>query len=287
MRKNISKEDFRVLRNKLKVIAGKDALSPIEKLNESMFLINGFQDELKKQVRTVSFKDQMEEIYFFKFEKPEYYALKIYHVALFTLRNEKPAGTDEMIRAYLQDELAFLSRFFKQHAFYYGYYRAGFTEMDESLFLRGKLVSSPLFTELPELDADFSTGGDYLFAKFIAYESLQEYLVAELKKLDAKNTVMMSAAGNGKQYFEWTGEVVNVVELGYALYVSRQLNDAKASLGEIFRWLGESFGMELSIPANRFREIRRRKRISRTHFIDLLRDRLERYMDGEDSQEEP
>jgi len=284
MRKNISKQAFRELRVKLKLIAGREALTLIEKFNESMSLINDFLNDIREKITTVAFRDKMEEIYFFKFEKPEYYAQKIYHVNLFILVNQKPVGTDSMLKVYFLDELDFLSRFFKQHAFYYEYYRSGFTEMDEVLFLRGTLIQSPLFAELPELDPDFTTGGDYLFAKFMAYELLQEYLLEQLRKLELKDQVVLPAMGTAKKWFDWTGEMVNLVELGYALYVSGQLNNNKASLAEIFRWLEECFDVEIGIPANRFREIKRRKRISRTHFTDLLRESLLNYMDGDQTE---
>lgn len=283
MPKNISKQEFRDLRVKLKLIAAKSTLSCSQQFNESMSLITGFLDQLREQVTTVAFRDQLEEIYFFKFEKPEYYSLKIFEVARFTLVNQKPKGTPEMLRRYFMDELMFVARFFRQYGFYYEYFRSGFTELDDTLFLRGSMVQPALLAEVPELDSDFCTSGDYLFAKFMAYELLQDYILEELKQLDSQEPVVMQlGAAGAKRWLDWTGEVVNLVELGYALYVSRQMNEGKASLSEIFRWLEESFGVEIGIPANRFREIKRRKRITRTHFLDLLKVDLLRYMDKDE-----
>ncbi|MCX2479342.1 RteC domain-containing protein [Pedobacter sp. MC2016-15] len=283
MYKNIAKQDFRKLLIKLDALIADRNLSLIEKFNQSIALVNDFLHEVRSQVTSVAFQDKFEEIYFFKFEKPEYYAQKIYQVALFTLLNQKPVGTVEMIKTYFVDELAFVSRFFKQHAFYYEYYRSGFTELDEPLFLRESLIASPLLIDLPDLDPEFSTGGDYLFAKFIAYEQLRDYILDELKKLENKDASRLPSLGKDKKRFDWTGEMINIVEMGYSLYVSKQMNDGKASLADIFRWLEESFGVELGIPANRFREIKRRKRITRTHFLDSLRSDLLDYMDKDDN----
>jgi len=282
MRKNNNvKQEFRDLRLRLKGIGARDDFSLLQRFNESISLINVFLSSVRERVTTVAFKDQLEEIYFFKFEKPEYYALKIYEVSLFGILNQRPVGTDEMLRAYYLEELAFISRFFKQYAFLYEYYRSGFTQMDELLFLRDGMAPDVLLPEFWELDPEFSTPGDYLFSKFIAYESLREFILGELRVLEVRAAAVVAPLAGDKKWFDWTGEVVNLVELGYALYVSRQIGDGKVSLAEIFRWLEESFGVEVGIPANRFREIKRRKRISRTHFTDLLREALLKYMDND------
>lgn len=285
MRKNNNaKQEFRELRVRLKAVDGRESLSLLEKFNESVFLINAFLADLREQVTTVAFKDADAEIYFFKFEKPEYYSLKIYQVSLYTLLSQRPAGARDLLREYYLEELAFIARFFKQYDFMYAYFRSGFTQMDELLFLREGMAPTVLLPEVAELDPEFSTGGDYLFAKFMAYESLQDFIVGELALLDAADsgTVGMSGPGVSQKWFDWTGELINLVELGYAIYLSRQLNKEKASLGEIFRWLEVSFGVEIGIPANRFREIKRRKRMSRTHFMDYMREVLLKYMEDEE-----
>ena len=156
------------------------------------------------------------------------------------------------------------------------------TELDDLLFVRGIELSPVFILEVPELDASFCTSGDYLFAKFMAYERMQEMILAELDQLDGGERVVMAAGGTvmgGGKVLDWTGEVINLVELGYALYVSGQIGGGKAGLGEIFRWLESSFGVEIGIPANRLREIKRRKRMEKLHFILLMQEMLTEYID--------
>lgn len=284
MRKNNAKQSFRDLRSRLKTITGSDKLGLVENFNQCICLINDFLLEVRLEVTSVAFKDKMEEIYFFKFEKPEYYALKIYHVSLFTLLHQKPVGTDDHLREFYLEELRFIGRFFRQHAFHYQYYKAGYTEMDETLFVRGAEAKVLYLSEIPELDPDFSTSGDHLVAQFIAFELLQEYILEAIKNLDKEVIGNVAAPLNsGKKWFDWTGEIVNLVELGYSIYLSKQVNNEKVSLAEIFRWLEESFGVEIGIPANRFREIKRRKRLSRTHFLELMQQAMISYMDQDDN----
>lgn len=277
MRKNNFKQQFRELKSRLKLINGREEARVVQ-FRESMCLISDFLEEVRKAVAAGSFADKFEEIYFFKFEKPEFYGLKIYQALLFALDNNRPCGTEETVRAYYLEELQFISRFFRQEAFLYQYFRAGFTELDEQLFLRGAVVQTIVLPEVPELDPAFSTNGDYLFAQFTAYELLQDHLLSEIRLLDGAVPVAVNVP-SGKKWFDWKGEVINMVELGYGLFLSRQTN---AGLQEIFDWLEESFGVEIGIPANRFREIKRRKRLSRTRFTEAIRDALIAYMDKED-----
>lgn len=280
-KKNNAKQEFRDLRLKLKGIAARDDFSLLVRFNESITLINSFLAVVRERVTTVAFKDQFAEIYFFKFEKPEYYALKVYEVSLFGILNQRPVGTDDMLRDYYLEELAFISRFFKQYTFLYEYYKSGFTQMDELLFLREGMAPDVLLPEFWELDPEFSTCGDYLFSKFIAYEELRDFILGELRVLEVRASSTGVGLAGDKKWFDWTGEIINLVELGYAIYLSRQLGKDKASLTEIFHWLEVSFGVEIGIPANRFREIKRRKRLSRTHFLDRMRELLLRYMDDD------
>lgn len=276
MRKKTLKVAFRELCAEVKSITSNESLPLVERFNQAMPLVTEFLNFTRQEKAAAAFKDKFEEIYFFKFEKPEYYAQKIFLAGWFGLMSNRPAGTEEMLRAYLLEELRLIARFFGQQAFHYQYFRSGFTEMDELLFLRGVEVSPIHLPEVPELDPNFSTAGDYLFAKFIAYEALQDFILCELTKLDRQVPVGSAASA---QVFDWTGEVINLVELGYALYVSRQLNNGKASLAEIFRWLEASFGVEIGIPANRLREIKRRKRLNKLHFLLLLQESLLDYID--------
>lgn len=220
-----------------------------------------------------------EEVAFFKTVKPRFYAERMYRFERYQLVLNRPVGTDEMVRDYLEGELGVLHRFFSMYRFQYLYFKEKGCEFDGLYFVRG--VSLPYSFVSAELDveAGYSTGMDYLFAKFLAYGRLREDILSELAGLPMAVKVMEPAK---KKRFCWSGEVINLVELGYAVWLSGQLDSGKAGLQEIFRWLEESFGVEIGIPANRFREIRRRKRLSRTHFMELCQSKLLAYMDEDD-----
>ena len=258
-----------------------EKLSIEKRLAKALLLIRSLLLLLQEQVLLHPLKDKTEEIYFFKNVKPNFLAAKIFEQERYNLEQNKPVGTWKMLLAYYESELEIIRRYFRQYAYLYQYYRTGMTEMDELYFIRGAEVPSVLIPEFGEPDPKFSTCGDHLFAKFIAYEKLQEYILEQLRlgtlasQLTLPNTYQSKA-------LHWTGESINLVELGYGLLDSRQLNNGQAGVNDIFKWLEDHFNVSIGIPARRFVEIKRRKRLSRTRFLDNLRDSVNKKIEEDE-----
>jgi hypothetical protein len=81
---------------------------------------------------------------------------------------------------------------------------------------------------------------------------------------------------------QWTGSVVEWVELIYALYSVKRINNGKISLKELFLQLGEVFDFEVKEFANYFMNIKSRTNGRRTKFMDLLKDAVLGRMDNAD-----
>jgi hypothetical protein len=103
MRKNFSKQAFRDLRVALKMVNDPE-LGRVQKFNESLALINAFLQGLREKVVSAAFEDEPEVVYFFRFEKPEHSALKIFEVALFALNGQRPKGPAGMVRRFYPEE---------------------------------------------------------------------------------------------------------------------------------------------------------------------------------------
>ncbi|NRF37410.1 RteC domain-containing protein [Pedobacter sp. LMG 31643] len=125
------------------------------------------------------------------------------------------------------------------------------------------------------MDPSFSTALDYLFAKFIAFDRLKAWLLEKISVLRGGDCFGCSVAGHG-------GGGVALAELGYGLFHTGQLNDGAAGVGLIFRWLEDKFRVSIGIPAKRFMELRSRKRLSRTRFLDEMILAILKKMDQED-----
>jgi len=256
--------------------------SPLTKFNSSIGLIRAALKKLK-----IYFDDhpcdQKEEIYFFKHIKPNIYRWKIYYSELYTIEENLPTGSvDEQIN-HLKQEHYHIERFFLQYQFQYQYYKLNAVELDNLYFVRGVDLQSTLLPDVPELDPAFSTSCDYLFSKIKAYELLRDWIKERLNYLK-KNPVSLDNILQGQATTElrWTGDSINLAELGYGLYYTAQLNNGTAGIGEIFRWLEEKLGVAIGIPAKRFAAIRARKRLSRTKYIDEMKDAIDRKLEKED-----
>jgi len=269
-------------------LAGVDAAHSdvLESFGEVMAVCQGYLGELRALFDGMPPVSEAEEVCFFKSVKPRFYAERMLRFERYQLWVQRPVGTVGMLKGYLEGELEAVNRFFECYRFLYVYFKCGGSELDGVYFVRGKGLGLPMLGGGLDGDPVFSTAGDYLFAKFLALGRLREEILGELALLGGGAGMGVGGAaadaGVAERRLEWTGEVINLVELGYGLWLSGQLNGGKAGLLEIFRWLEGCFGLEIGIPANRFREIRRRKRLSRTHFMELCRERLVAYMDEDD-----
>jgi hypothetical protein len=81
---------------------------------------------------------------------------------------------------------------------------------------------------------------------------------------------------------KWTGSVVEWVELIYALYTAKRINNGKTSLKELFQQMGRIFDIEEKEFAVYFMNIKNRTDGRRTKFMDLLRDAVLKRMEDAD-----
>jgi len=278
MSNNFYDELYLKLEDDLEQIVQNDK-EPIKKLTNSLRVVKQALKELKSHVLEHLFQDQKEEIHFFKKIKPRFYCHLILEIDLFRVISNRPPGSKEQLTAYYLEELKYTNRFFGQNQFQYQYYKLDAAELDHLYFLRKAEIQSVLVPEVPEIDPEFSTGCDYLFSKFKAYEMLREHLLFELDQLNNTNDNSFIRPGRKYNQLKWTGDVINVVELGYGLWVSDHLNAGEAELRDIIHWLSSSLNVDLSRYTRLFVEIKSRKLISKTRFIDLMHDAINRYMD--------
>ena len=85
----------------------------------------------------------------------------------------------------------------------------------------------------------------------------------------------------------WTGAVVEMVELIYALHEMKRIDDGEIAMNELAGFFGELFDIRLDARSlyDAYTDIKRRKGESRTYFLDKLRERLNLRMQRDDEKE--
>jgi len=248
-------------------------------------LLETAYEEMKKFITGYTFKDQSEEIYFFKEVKPKLFSLLVYHNKLYAIEMRMPAGSISDKRVYLENILERQKYFFDHNMEFYHYYRSGSTHLDKYYFLRGKhdiklILDSFYF----ERDTHFSTSHDFKVAKILANEMLNAYVNNKLLLLEQQsmcvtddNTTFLKAK------HRWTGSKTDLVELIYGLYVSGSINNGQIELKELADYFGNMMNVDLKDLYRLYLNIRCRKD-NRTAFLDSMVESLEHKMDEDDDR---
>lgn len=254
---------------------------PLDKLTGALRLIRQSLNKLKKDIEVHPFKNAQDQIEFFKYVKPSFYQWQIYYTELYTIETGFPIADTEKQTAYLAQELRYIERFFQQHAFLYQYFKLDANELDNLYFIRGEDIESVLLSNVPEVNPGFATSGDYLFSKFMAFEKLKGWLIERMLYLKG-NPGNPLQIGSEPDDLKWTGDTINLAEIGIGIYQTKQMNNGTATLGQIFRWLEEKLQVKIGIPSKRLSELRRRKRLSRTQYLDEMKENIIQKLDKED-----
>src|ERR1700761_9535979 len=238
----------------LTVILGNEH-DPVKRLSQALQEIRNTLQTLRAKVLSRPFSSKTIEITFFKKIKPKFYALRFFHIELYNLDMNKPAGTRDTLLNFYRQELKIISRFFKQNSFLYQYFKAGFAEMDELYFLRDAEIPTVLIPEQPDPDPAFSTGLDYLFARFLAFEQLQQEILDRMGGLDGSIIPVVPDKPRPVPALKWTGKKVNLIELIYGLQYSGQLNNGNTEIVQLVALMEQSFDIKLGDAHHAFGEI--------------------------------
>lgn len=250
---------------------------PLERLRQALPLISKITNEVKASVLKDGFDSPANEIHFFKSMKPRLYGLQLWEMLFYDIATRTPAGTKEMVKAFYEQELIQVFRLLNNNSFHYQYYRTGATELDHLYFLRNAKPSDIPVLELNDPYPGFSTALDYSFAKFIAYERLRDYLLDLIAGLYGETKV---AAADGKMpVVRWTGDTINLVELGYGIWLTGQVNNGDAGVAEIIQALEYAFQVNVGRAYRRWQSISQRKRVSPVKYINQMREAIKKRLD--------
>ncbi|MCT4646495.1 MAG: RteC domain-containing protein [Carboxylicivirga sp.] len=217
-----------------------------------------------------------EEIYFFKYIKPNVMGYFLFFYYLQQIENVRPKGTIDSISKYLQKKVKeFESNLHNRNGYYY-YYKSNDNQHDEQYFIRCNLTSSAYcYHPYSLLDSDFATSHDYLFADFKAHEMVIDYLSTEINKLHIlrNNQRLSFKKALGKSPFNWTDNKIAVAELIYALVESGSINNGNVDINALAEHICMLFNIEDMEIYRAYVDIKNRKK-NPVPFIDRLRENL-------------
>jgi RteC protein len=278
MIQKFSEKLYQKLERELEQIAI-EVSDPLLKMKTALKPIAFALKQLRNFLNENPFSAKEDEIRFFKYIKPNFYCWQIYFTELYTIESRIPLGETKAQLEHFRKELLYIERFFSQYQFHYQYYKLNANELDDLYFIRGVEIQSVLLPELPDPDPNFSTNSDYLFAKMKAYDMLKDWLehkIMEIKNPDSKNQNSIDTK------LKWTGDTINLLEIAYGWYFTGQINDGKANIIDIVKTIEQVFKVNIGRPYRRLSEIRQRKRLSRTKYIDEMASAITKKLDDED-----
>lgn len=233
---------------------------------------------LREFVLDTGFQDEEEEVIFFRETKPRFYRHLIYFSGLLHAELVRPPSGRLQQQKFIRKEQKSLAYFFRKYKEFYGYLRSGASHLDQKFFLR-KVSHAVQPQELEGIDKDphFTTSHDFIVAKMLANEMLENYFTAELERLTPKKNILKSERGG----LSWTAPKAALIELLYALYSSGVFNNGRTSIQQIAAFIENSLNIRLGNYYRAFQEIRIRKK-NRTQFLDELKTKLSEKMDFDD-----
>lgn len=241
--------------------------------------------ELKEFVRCAPFNDETEEITFFKRYKPTLVGWFIYFHKILRIESQRPLGEEEL-EGYYEKKQEELKKFFDRHVAFFQYYRSGGSHMDRHYFLRGQQENT-IDVDVCQFDEDpaFSTGYDHLVARIIAMEMLYAFLSFRRTCLKNSSDGDLVELLKVKGSYQWTGTVVELVELIYALCEVKCINNGEAPITELATFFGTLLGVDLRECYGTYADIKRRKNANRTYFLDKMGKELNKRMERDEDKE--
>ncbi|AFL83725.1 RteC protein [Belliella baltica DSM 15883] len=247
----------------------------LQQLEKAFHLAEKAVISMRSYLDTYKFQSEEEEISFFKLINPLLLKEAFYYAELFAVESNKPLGSNKKIRSYYSKAIRRIVKMLGKHKHLYNYVNLNESKFDHFYFLRNSENNLKQPTgELLYMDTKYVTLQSYNLGKIYAWIQVVEQLQEDILLLDGQQGISTSV----KQGLTWTAPKVQLIELIYALKASGVFNNGNADIKQIANALGCLFDKKLTDYYRTFQEIRGRKK-SRTVFLDIMQERLVKWME--------
>jgi hypothetical protein len=245
----------------------------LKKSLEASHILARVFDRLKTFILSYQFKNEKEEISFFKEIKPKFCYRLIYYRKLYNIEMNRPAGVEKQ-KEYLIEELNEINKYNAKRLDFIRYFRSGATHLDSLYFLRRKMDTEQyLETFYYELDPNFSTNYDFKVAKILSNDMLLAYLMQEIERLNGNGVSLPSGFPLIK--LTWKGTKTDLLEQLYSWDSDNTFGDVP--LTQLSDYIQNVFNIRLDKNLSRaFSDMKIRN--VPTPFLDKLKAALLRRM---------
>ena len=242
--------------------------------------LNTMLHNIKADVLKSGFKNEQQEIDFFKNIKPQILGKLIYYNKVFRLETTCPASKGKMYQSFYKKKKKINKNEYEENICnedYYRYYRPNRTDRDHSYFTLGNInYHDGLKSGVFEIDLTFSTYYDHKIAHIIANELIYTYLLSKINPEENPDALLQNLETN--KDISWTNSQNALIELIYALYASNSVAYGKIGIRKLALIFQVLFQTPLNDIHHSFHRMKTRAG-SRTAFLDQLKLSLEEYMD--------
>ena len=222
--------------------------------------------KMSQLISKTDFKNEQEEIHFFKEVKIYPLSNLIYFINLRNFELHFPVYGFEEQKKYLNVKIRKINKFLQNNVEFIIYYKTGKSHFDSFYYTRNKNYSSGLKErDVCYRSPVFSTSHDFLLSKVKGHKLLIKYLRKKISKLAGEQTF------SKKSKLKWRLSKTALVELIYGLQSSNAID---AEIGEVKTVFENIFDLKLDNPYRTFSEIKIRK-TNRTLFLDKMKTSLE------------
>lgn len=242
----------------------------LKKSLEASRIIGDAFDRLKEFILSYTFKNEDEEILFFKDIKPKFCYRLIFYRKIYNIEMNRPLAGVDAQRDYLSKELNAINEYTIKRLDFIRYYRSGSSHLDTLYFLRQKKDTEQyLETFYYELDPKFSTNCDFKVAKILSNDMLSTYLMHEIELLDGNYNLLSSCFPLTK--ITWKGSKTELMEQIYSWDSENLFGDIP--LTQLSDYIQNVFNIQLDRNLSRaFSDMKIRS--IPTPFLDKLKEAL-------------
>ncbi|MBT2561306.1 RteC domain-containing protein [Pedobacter sp. ISL-68] len=255
-----------------------DTDNDLQQAEQSYYAVESAIRDLKGHVATHDFKDEAEEIRFFKEIKPMFLKELVYYTELYYIESNKPVGSTDSVKRYYSKILESLAAFFEKNRLLYNYYRSDKSDMDEIYFLRRVSLppQQPVYTL--DLDPGFCTPHSNRLGKILAFAELNNFLNQALSDEPQQSS---PAENRKKPNRVWKAAVVSLFEVGLGIWKSGAVTQGPGGFQQFMLDLGDFFNVKVGNVSRVVLGMSYRKK-GRTPFLRSLVEVTERTFDERD-----